>query len=152
MPGLQTILDCAQSDRDGLIIADGGIRNPGDIVKALAAGADLIMVGSLFAGTDEAPGELIYNDNNEVSKIFRGMASAESQEDWRGVVGSLEGVSTSIPYKGSVEEIVKSLAKGIKSGLSYSGARSIEEFYRKVKMIRQTHAGYSEGNPHVLSI
>jgi IMP dehydrogenase len=131
LPGLQTILDCSETDRDGLIIADGGIRTAGDIVKALAAGADLVMVGSLFAGTDESPGPLIQGTNGELTKGFRGMASAESQDDWKGIVGSLEGISSEVPYKGSVTDVVEDLVRGIRSGLSYSGARNIEEFYGK---------------------
>ena len=89
MPGLQTILDCAQTDRNVAIIADGGIRNSGDIVKALAAGADAVMCGSLFAGTTEAPGEIFRDADGSVWKSYRGMASKEAQTDWRGKYASL---------------------------------------------------------------
>jgi len=109
------------------------------------------MAGSLFAGTDEAPGILIQDEGGGFSKVFRGMASAESQGDWRGTVGSLEGISATVPYKGPVSDVVEDLVKGVRSGLSYSGARDIEEFYGKVQMVKQTSSSYHEGTPHVVS-
>lgn len=148
LPGLHTVSDCATSDRDTQLIADGGIRTSGDIVKALGAGADFVMVGSLFSGTDEAPGEF-FTTPDGAFKVFRGMASEESQKDWRGTVGSLEGVSSSVPCKGPLSSIVSSLDKGIRSGLSYSGARNITEFRAKAKFVKQTSAGKVEGSPHI---
>ena len=150
LPGLQTIMDCAMTDRKAKIIADGGIRSSGDIVKALAAGADFVMIGSLLSGTDEAPGEKIKTTKGFVKK-YRGMASADAQMDWRGRTSSEEGISTHVDYKGPAENILKSLRKGIKSGLSYSGARTIEQFQAKAKFVSQTPAGLSESKTHILS-
>ena len=151
IPGLQTIFDCAQTDRDVAIIADGGIRNSGDIVKALAAGADAVMCGSLFAGTAEAPGEIFRDADGSVWKSYRGMASKEAQTQWKGKYASFEGVATRVPYQGKVADIVADLTRGMRSGLSYSGARSIEELQAKAEFILQTSSGLSEGATHILS-
>ena len=87
------------------IVADGGIRNSGDMVKSFAAGAHAVMVGSMLAGTDESPGEIFTNEDGQHVKAFRGMASKEAQKDATGSVSVAEGISTTIPYKGSVEWI-----------------------------------------------
>jgi len=149
MPGLQTILDCAKTDRDVTIIADGGIRNSGDIVKALAAGADAVMCGSLLAGTTEAPGESYKDGNGLTWKTYRGMASKEAQLEWKGKYSSFEGVSSRVPFKGPVENILFDLDKGIRSGLSYSGARTIKEFQAKAEFVYQTSAGATESGTHI---
>ena len=148
IPTLQSIMDCSASDRDALLVADGGIRNSGDIVKALAAGADFVMIGSLLAGTDETPGEILYTKEGK-KKVYRGMASKEAQSAWRGRVSSIEGVSHVVPYKGSVKGVLHDLGVGIRSGLSYSGARSIGEFQSKARAIRQTSAGAIESSTHI---
>jgi len=149
MPGLQTIIDCARSDREAAIIADGGIRNAGDIVKALAAGADFVMLGSLLSGTDETPGDIINTRDGEF-KSYRGMASKDAQIAWRGKTASLEGIATTVMCKGPVEHILDDLARGIRSGLSYSGARSIKELQRSAVFIRQTPSGQLESTTHIL--
>ena len=149
LPGLQTVLDCAQSDRDAKIIADGGIRSSGDMVKALAAGADFVMVGSLLAGTTEAPGNLS-NREKLPMKSYRGMASKDAQLKWHGRYSSNEGISTQIPYKGPMQGIIDDLIKGIRSGLSYSGARNLVELRGKARFVRQTPAGLAEGTAHIL--
>lgn len=149
LPGLQTIIDCAKTDRNVTIIADGGIRNSGDMVKALAAGADAVMCGSLLAGTAEAPGD-IHKDKNGFSwKTYRGMASKEAQMDWKGKYSSFEGVSSTVPFKGSVQDILFDLEKGIRSGLSYSGSRTIKQFHAKAQFITQTSAGATESGTHI---
>ena len=148
IPTLQSVLECAQSDRDVALIADGGIRNSGDIVKALAAGADFVMLGSLLAGTDEAPGETIFQ-NGLKHKVYRGMASKEAQYDWRGRTSSLEGVASMVPYKGPVSNILDDLEKGIRSGLSYSGATTLSEFSAKSRLTFQTSAGQVESSAHI---
>jgi len=150
VPGLQTILDCAASDRDAKIIADGGIRNSGDIVKALGAGADFVMLGSMLAGTNETPGRTIVHADGTQRKVYRGMASRQAQEDWRGRVSSLEGVATTVPCRGPVGNIIDFATQGIRSGLSYSGARTIQEFQAKARFVRQTNAGQLESAPHIL--
>ena len=153
IPGLQTLLDCSTSEFAGKIpiIADGGIRNSGDIVKALAAGADFVMLGSLLAGTSETPSETI-RIGGEIRKVYRGMASKEAQMDWLGKTSSLEGIATTIPFKGSVELILADLEKGIRSGLSYSGARTIEEFQSVAEFVRQTPAGAVESGTHIMKV
>jgi len=150
IPTLQSILECAKSEYDVKIIADGGIKTSGDIIKSLAAGADFVMIGSLLAATKEAPGEIFKTNTNKKYKVYRGMASAEAQNDWRGKTSSPEGVSTTVPYKGSVVNILQDLAGGIRSGFSYSGVRSMAELRSKATFIRQTYAGQSESSTHIL--
>ncbi len=152
MPTLASVIDCVRAKEQFpnlKIIADGGIKTSGDMVKALAAGADFVMVGSLLAGTTEAPGELVYKDG-ESYKTYRGMASKDAQMDWRGKTSSLEGVATVIPYKGSVFPVLEGLENGIRSGLSYSGARNLQELRDNARFIRQTASGLSESNTHIM--
>jgi len=150
VPGLATILECAQSDRDAKIIIDGGIKNSGDIVKALAAGADFVMLGSLVAGTTESSGQIITYTDGSRRKAYRGMASEKAQKEWRGKSSTPEGVATAVPYQGSVKNIIKDLVGGIKSGCSYSGASNLKQLRGNVQFCRQTNAGRFESNPHIL--
>jgi IMP dehydrogenase len=155
VPGLQTIFDCYEEKvKHGLttkIISDGGIRNSGDIVKALAAGADYVMLGSLLSGTLESPGKIHTDPQTNLRyKVYRGMASKEAQKDWKGTYSSFEGVSSIVPFKGSVEDVVEDLLRGIRSGLSYSGALDLEQLRKNAEWIRQTHAGQIESSPHIL--
>lgn len=152
VPTFQSVLDCKYVDADAKIIADGGIKTAGDMVKAIAAGADFVMLGSMLAGTKESPGQVFVSADDKKYKVYRGMASVEAQVDWRGEARSLEGVSTTIPYKGSVRDIVASFKQNIRSGLSYTGARSIEEFQAKSQFIRQTSASMVESGTHILNV
>ena len=142
VPQLTAIMDCKRVDRD--IIADGGIRYPGDVVKALAAGANMVMIGGLFAGTDETPGEM----HADGKKEFRGMASKEAQNgnisEWK----TDEGVAFYIDSKGPVEAVVKDLVGGLRSGLTYTGARNIKELQKKAEFIEVSPAGMVENTPH----
>jgi IMP dehydrogenase len=149
MPTLQSVIDCSRSDRNTTLIADGGIRTSGDIVKALAAGADFAMLGSLLAGTEEAPGEAIY-DKGERRKVYRGMASKDAQLEWRGHTASEEGVSSTVPYKGDLKNVLASLEKGIRSGLSYTGACNLVELRARSKFIKQSAAGQRESFTHIV--
>lgn len=134
------------------IIADGGIRNAGDCVKALAAGADVIMCGSLFASTDEAPGDVIIEDGRAY-KSYKGMASYETQKEKRpGRKPRVEGVSTRVPYRGPVKNIVDDLVAGIRSGLSYSGASNIKELQENAEFIRISPNSLTENKPHGKSL
>ena len=151
LPGLQTIFDCAKTDRDVTIIADGGIKTSGDIVKALAAGADFVMCGSLLAGTTESPGDIVSLPDNSRAKEYRGMASKDAQLDWRNKSSTPEGVASYIPFKGSVVNILRDLAGGIKSGLSYTGARNLTQLRNKVEWSRQTSAGTQESGTHIFN-
>ena len=149
-PTFQSILDCADSEHDTTIIADGGIRTSGDAVKALAAGADFVMLGSLLAGTTETPGELFEGKRGKKYKVYRGMASKEAQKDWRGTHSSNEGISTTVPFRGSVTDVLEDLENGIRSGLSYSGSRTIYGLQFKAQFIKQTPAGQVESSTHIL--
>jgi len=152
VPGLQTILDCAKTticpSKRAKIIADGGLRTSGDIVKALAAGADLVMLGSILAGTSDSPGEVEEIDG-KLYKKFRGMASYDAQNEWRGKANNVEGISTMIPYKGTTSEVLSGIKAGIQSGLSYSGARTIKELQTNATFIRQSVAGARESSAHI---
>jgi len=151
IPTLQSVIDCARSDRDATLIADGGIKNSGDMVKSLAAGADAVMCGSLLAGTKETPGTVLRSsDGSPPRKVYRGMASREAQKAWRGKVGSVEGVATTVPVKGAVEDVLHDLEWGIRSGLSYTGARNLSELRCKAKFIEQTQSAQTESSPHAL--
>ena len=152
MPTLQSIIECAATDRDVTLIADGGIRNSGDICKALAAGADFVMLGSMLSGTDEAPGEKHYDSRTaRYYKAYRGMASVEAQIDWRGHTASVEGVASTVDYKGHVKDVLDGIARGTRSGLSYSGTRNIREFQARSKMIHITTSGMAESKTHILN-
>ena len=143
------------------VIADGGIRYSGDIVKALAAGASTIMAGSLFAGVEESPGETIIL-NGRKFKSYRGMGSLEAmqqgskdryfqdmEEDIKKLVP--EGIVAQVPYKGTLSEVVYQLVGGLRAGMGYVGAKDIEAL-RSAKFVRITHAGYVEGHPHDVTI
>jgi len=147
---LQSVLDCAQSDRDVPLIADGGIKNSGDIVKAIAAGADFVMLGSMLSGTEETPVEKNWDPNTGTWVYpYRGMASVEAQIKWRGHASSVEGVSSFVQDKGSVKNVLLDLEKGLRSGLSYSGASNIRKFQATAKFIRQTTSGQIESSTHI---
>ena len=154
---LGSIMDIAgksvhyNSSRKVALIADGGIRNAGDIVKAIAFGADFVMLGSLLSGHDESPGEVfIDSDNKQCYKIYRGMASKEAQINWRGYTSSLEGVSSKVRAKGQVNKTLNELETNIRSGLSYSGCRTPKELQQKFYYIQQTDAGRVESTTHIL--
>ena len=151
MPTFQSVYDCARADCDVPIIADGGIKSAGDIVKSLAAGADFVMLGSLLAGTDESPGQSFSSAEGKMYKVYRGMASVEAQTAWRGEARSLEGVSTTIPHKGSVLKILDNLKQNIRSGLSYSGCRDVAQLQTTSKFIQQSVSGLAESRTHILS-
>jgi len=151
LPTFQSIVDCARTHHDVKIIADGSIKRAGDIVKALAAGADFVMAGSLFAGTDESPGKTFTNQSGKKYKVYQGMASSEAQYAWRGKSTTPEGISTTVPYKGSVISVLNDLAGGIRSGLSYTGARDLAELTAKAKFVKQTSAGQHESFTHILA-
>jgi IMP dehydrogenase len=132
------------------IIADGGIRYSGDIVKALALGAHSVIVGSFIAGTEETPGVKDYDEDlGKHVKIYEGMASKEAQEDWLGYSKSIEGVSTKVLARGGVRDVLEATQLEIKSGLSYSGARTISELRRKAQFMRQTQVSREESSPHI---
>jgi len=150
VPTLQSVMEVSQTTSDVKIIADGGIKTTGDMVKAIAAGADFVMVGSMLAGTDETPGETLLTAKGEKYKVYRGMASSAAQRNWRGKSSTPEGISATVPYRGSVQDILKDFDGGIRSGLSYTGTRTISEFQSKAEFLHQTSAGQAESNTHIL--
>lgn len=149
VPTFSSILDCSKTTFNAKIIADGGIKSSGDIVKALAAGADYVMLGSMLAGTTESPGD-IFEENGKKYKAYRGMASKEAQVDWKGTYSSFEGVASKVPYKGHLPNVLDDITRNIRSGLSYSGARDLIELRSKAKFIKQSAAAQIESSPHIL--
>ena len=150
MPTLASIIDIRNKIDyyDGAsIVADGGIRNSGDAVKALAAGANAVMLGSYLAGTKESPGK-IYSEHGKQFKIFRGMASAEAQLDAMGSSSVVEGVETTVDYKGPLEYVINEFRGGLGSGLSYSGVSNLKDLYDDSIYIRVSHASLGESRPH----
>lgn len=155
VPQLTAIFECSKVDRS--IIADGGIRYPADAVKALAAGADLVMLGGMLSGTDETPGEVIEHMGADGAlrrvKRFRGMASKEAQEDFMGQMQdwkTAEGVAVEVPCKGSAKAVLMDIMGGIRSGMTYCGASEIRELKRKAQFMEITAAGRVEGTPHAI--
>ena len=167
VPQIHAIRECAKATRGTRvpIIADGGIKFSGDVVKAIAAGASIVMIGSLLAGTEESPGETILYQGRTF-KAYRGMGSLgamksgssdryfqESMNVEASTDGSLsklvpEGIEGMVPYKGSVEGLVHQLTGGLRSGMGLTGARTVEDLRTKSKMVRVTSAGLKESHPH----
>lgn len=151
IPMLTCIQDCARSDRS--IVADGGIRTSGDIVKALAFGADFVMIGGMLAGTEPTPGKVIKKADGTEVKQYRGMASREAQEEFLGQMHewkTAEGVATEVPYRNNQDAIIADIIGGLRSGLTYAGADSISELQRKLNYVVITQAGRLESLPHKL--
>jgi IMP dehydrogenase len=162
MPQITAILDCAPvCEKHGIpLISDGGIKYSGDIAKALAAGADSAMIGSLFAGTEESPGETILFEGRSY-KVYRGMGSIESMRQGsadryfqKTESGKMvpEGVVGRVPYKGFMEESVFQLVGGLRAGMGICGAASIAIFKKTAKFNRVTMAGLRESHPHDVKI
>ncbi len=161
VPQLTAVMDCAEeADKHGKrIIADGGIKYSGDIVKALAAGGSAVMIGSMLAGTQESPGEIeLYQGRS--FKVYRGMGSLAAmaagsndryfQENEKKFVP--EGVEGRVPYRGSVSEIIYQMKGGLRSGMGYCGKHNIDELRKNSKFIKITNAGLLESHPHDISI
>ncbi len=159
VPQLTAIMECARVARElGVpLIADGGTRNSGDVVKALAAGANAVMVGSMLAGTEESPGATVIRDGRKY-KIVRGMASLTANIDRRVLEGGEEavelekvvpeGVEALVPYRGSVVELLHQVLGGLRSGMSYLGAGTLSEMWERAEFVRITPAGARESRPH----
>lgn len=163
VPQISAIYDVAKAaEGSGVpVIADGGLRYSGDIVKALAAGGDSVMIGSMFAGTDEAPGE-IFEENGRKFKSYRGMGSVDAMkagsrdryfQDGEDSTKKLvpEGVVARVPYKGSVGDIIYQLVGGIRSGMGYCGAADIDALHT-ARFVRITANGLVENHPHDITI
>lgn len=149
VPNVTSIIDCVEGSSVP-VMADGGIRNSGDIAKALSVGADCVMLGSLLAGTKESPGKIVEKGNGSLYKRYRGSASLETKSAHKQSTKHVEGESTMIPFKGSVEYIIDKLNDGLKSALSYSGSKDIKEFHWKSEVMEITPSGMAESKPHLL--
>ena len=155
IPQVTALIDCVSiaDDYNVPIIADGGVRNIGDVCKGLACGADTIMLGSLLSGTKETPGSIEKIGewpNEKLFKKYRGSASLDSKKS-RGHTKNVEGNHKVIPYKGKVKRIINDIQDGIRSSFSYVGANTMDEFHSKVELIEVTKAGNLEGKPHLLN-
>lgn len=164
VPQLSAVFECAEALKgSGIpVIADGGIRYSGDLVKAIAAGASSIMIGSLLAGTEEAPGEVIIYEGRKF-KTYRGMGSLEAMEsgskdryfqDAEDNIKKLvpEGIVGRVAYKGLVSEVLYQLVGGLQAGMGYCGTKSIDDLQRNGKFVKITAAGVKESHPHDVSI
>ncbi|HLV68248.1 MAG TPA: IMP dehydrogenase [Polyangiaceae bacterium] len=159
VPQVTAIADCVEvADRHGIpVISDGGIKYSGDVTKALAAGASCVMIGSLFAGTDEAPGELVLYQGRSY-KVYRGMGSLGAMKrgsrDRYGQAGTAdeklvpEGIEGRVPHRGSLASIIAQLVGGLRSGMGYTGSRTIRELQQNAKFIRITSQGLRESHVH----
>ena len=162
VPQLTAIMNAASAANGVPVIADGGIRTSGDIAKALAAGASTVMVGSLLAGTEEAPGETFlyqgrayksYRGMGSVGAMARGSADRYFQQDIRDQLKLVpEGIEGQVPYKGAVREIVHQLVGGVKAAMGYTGSASILDLQKRARFVRITNAGLSESHVHDVAI
>lgn len=160
VPQISAIMECASASKkyNIPIIADGGIKQTGDIAKAIAAGADSVMIGSLFAGTDESPGEQVLYEGRSY-KVYRGMGSLEAmkkgskdryfqdvEDDIKKLVP--EGIEGRVPYKGLLSETVYQMIGGLRAAMGYCGVKNIKELQTKTKFVKMTEAGLRESHPH----
>ena len=160
---MSAIFNCARAAQpyDIPVIADGGIKYSGDMVKAIAAGADVIMLGSLLAALDEAPGEVILYEGRRF-KEYRGMGSLGAMQGYgkdrygsgQGKTGKLvpEGVEGMVPYRGLLGDFIYQLVGGLRSGMGYAGAANLQELKTNTRLTRITHAGLIESHPHSITI
>jgi IMP dehydrogenase len=162
VPQLTAVMDAARAANGIPVIADGGIRTSGDIAKALAAGASTVMVGSLLAGTEEAPGEIFlyqgrsyksYRGMGSVGAMARGSADRYFQQDIKDHLKLVpEGIEGQVPYKGPVRDIIHQLVGGVKAAMGYTGSTTIAELRKRARFVRITNAGLSESHVHDVAI
>jgi len=164
VPQLTAIMDAVEAAKKANVpvIADGGIKYSGDLAKALAAGADIAMVGSLLAGTDETPGEVFlwqgrsykaYRGMGSVGAMARGSADRYFQQDIKDTLKLVpEGIEGQVPYKGPVGNVMHQLAGGLRAAMGYVGARNLAEFHDKAQFVRITGAGLRESHVHDVTI
>jgi IMP dehydrogenase len=160
VPQMTAIHNCVQAAKgSGVpVIADGGVKFSGDVAKAIAAGADVVMIGSLFAGTEESPGELILFQGRSF-KAYRGMGSIGAMregsrdryaQETTEIESKLvpEGIEGRVPYKGTLADMVTQLVGGLRAGMGYTGCRSINEFQERTRFVRISSAGLKESHVH----
>jgi IMP dehydrogenase len=148
IPTFQSVYDIHRELPDAKLIADGGIKNSGDIVKALAAGASAVMVGSMLAATSDTPGAVINHADGTSYKLYRGSASYGDKEARGEEIRNIEGVETLVPYKGSTWDVIKRARENIRSGFSYVGARNLAELQARAEFVKITSNGLRESQPH----
>lgn len=158
IPTFQAVYDCNQARAEmisvsedsapAFIVADGGIKNAGDIAKSLAVGADLVMLGSMLSGTKETPGRIHHVDGKKY-KSYNGMASKVAQKAWKGSYSSIEGVGSRVLYKGTVSKVINEIMSNVRSAMSYSGAYDLYEFRENAEFVRQTVNSHAEGTAHI---
>ena len=155
MSAIAAVADAARdTDKECPVIADGGIRYSGDVVKALAVGADCVMIGSLFAGTDESPGD-VKSHRGWKYKVYRGMGSEavlKEGGDRYGAKAVAEGVEGRVPYRGPFSEVLRELEGGLRQGMGYAGASTISDLHVFAELVRVTHSGLMESHPHDIEI
>ena len=164
VPQMSAILDCAKAAAkyDIPLIADGGIKQTGDIAKAIAAGADSVMIGGMLAGTDETPGETVLYEGRSF-KVYRGMGSLEAMkhgskdryfQDTEDDIKKLvpEGIEGMVPYKGPMKDTIYQIAGGLRAAMGYCGAKNIKEMKSKTRFVQITNAGLRESHPHDVRI
>ena len=149
IPNVTSLIETEKGAFGVPIIADGGIRSAGDIAKALAVGADTVMLGSLLAGTQETPSPVI-EKGQHLYKRYRGSASLDTKSAHGQALRNAEGESTVIPFRGGVKFTIQRLNDGLRSALSYSGVTNIQEYQAKVEWVIVTNAGIQEAKPHLL--
>jgi len=161
VPQISAIAECAKVTRKNKIglIADGGIKYSGEIAKALVAGADAVMLGNLFAGTEESPGDVI-NLQGRMFKVYHGMGSLAAMQKGKSADRYFqendaetkklvpEGIEARVPYRGQLSDLVYQLVGGLRSSMGYCGSKNIQELKRKSKFVRITPAGFQESHPH----
>jgi len=164
IPQMTAVIECSKIARLKKIplISDGGVKQTGDVSKAIAGGADTVMLGGLFAGTEEAPGEKVLYEGRSY-KVYRGMGSIEAMkkgssdryfQDVEDDLNKLvpEGIEGIVPYKGNVSDTIYQVIGGLRSAMGYCGARNIEDMKTKTKFVKITNAGLKESHPHDIKI
>jgi IMP dehydrogenase len=163
MPQLSAIMNCVdEANKQNIpVIADGGIRYSGDLSKAIASGAEVVMLGSMLAGMDESPGEFILFEGRQY-KSYRGMGSLGAMKEGSGdryfqegaEATKLvpEGIEGMVPYRGSVKNTIHQLMGGLRSSMGYCGSKDIQDFHKKAEFIQTTTAGIKESHPHEVKI
>ncbi|MBL0109073.1 MAG: IMP dehydrogenase [Ignavibacteria bacterium] len=164
VPQMTAVIECAKiAAKNGIpVISDGGVKQTGDFAKAIAGGADVVMLGGLFAGTEEAPGEKVLYEGRSY-KVYRGMGSIEAMkkgssdryfQDMEDDLNKLvpEGIEGIVPYKGNVSDTIYQILGGLRAAMGYCGAKNIHEMKTKTQFVKITNAGLKESHPHDVKI
>lgn len=151
LPTLDSIIQWREKNPSLFLIADGGMKNPGDVCKSMAAGANMVMLGSMLSGTKQSPGPTIKGNDGQLYKVHAGNASYMTKLNAGRETKYVEGVESLVPLKGDMKDVISDIFDGIRSGFSYSGARTVNEFREKAVLVEITPLGHSESKPHIFS-